>query len=452
MTPLRRRGLLGAMAAATLAGAAGRAWAGQASASASASAALPPQAPAQGGQARARVLIVGGGWGGLAAAHALGRDSAGRLDVTLIDRSPQWRSLPLSSAWLVGRAPERLPRLDLAELARRQGWRFVAAEVQAIDRPGRRLDTSAGAFAYDWLILATGATHDDAAWYGGDARAQAEARARFPAGFQASELDGLQRALQGFQGGDLLLTVPPPPYRCPPAPYERAVLLAGWIRARGLRAKVTLLDAGAGMPRYTRLFNERWRGLIEHRPYSEVRRVDPWARTVRTDDGDIPFDHALLLAPMGAGALLAQAGLLGRHPQGQPSRWAAVDPLSLRAPGDERVLIVGDALDSVSILFGAYPKTAQIAADLGAAAARQVLAASLGQPLPSAAELLPTSQCHVWLDADPAEQLRIDTSYRLRGDGVIVQTVRQVDNPQPRDEDLQWARGLMAARLGLDLT
>jgi NADPH-dependent 2,4-dienoyl-CoA reductase/sulfur reductase-like enzyme len=452
MTPLRRRGLLGAMAAATLAGAAGRAWAGQASASASASAALPPQAPAQGGQARARVLIVGGGWGGLAAAHALGRDSAGRLDVTLIDRSPQWRSLPLSSAWLVGRAPEHLPRLDLAELGRRQGWRFVAADVQAIDRPARRLDTSAGAFAYDWLILATGATYDDAAWYGGDARAQAEARTRFPAGFQASELDGLQRALQGFQGGDLLLTVPTAPYRCPPAPYERAVLLAGWIRARGLRAKVTLLDAGGGMPRYTRLFNERWRGLIEHRPYSELRSVDPWAKTAATDDGEFHFDHALLLPPMGAGALIAQAGLLGRGQGtagGQPSRWAAVDPLSLRAQGDERVFIVGDALDSVSILFGAYPKTAQIAADLGAAAARQVLTASLGQALPPAAELLPASQCHVWLDADPPEQLRIDTSYRLRGDGVIVQTVRQVDNPQPRDEDLQWARGVMAARLGV---
>lgn len=410
-------------------------------------------APALAGQARLRVLIVGGGWGGLAAAHALRRSTlADRLEVTLIDRSTQWRSLPLSSAWLVGRATERLPRLDLAELGRAQGWRFVAAEVQAIDRVRRQIDSSAGPFAYDWLILATGASYDDAAWYGGDARAQAEARARFPAGFQASELDGLQRALQRFEGGELLLTVPTAPYRCPPAPYERAVLLAGWIRARGLRAKVTLLDASAGMPRYTRLFNDRWRGLIEHRPYSEVRSVDPWAKTVRTDDGELRFDHALLLPPMGAGALIAQAGLLGGSQGtagGPPSRWAAVDPLSLRSPQDDRILIVGDALDSVSILFGAYPKTAQIAADLGAAAARQILAAGLGAPLPSPAELLPASQCHVWLDADPAEQLRIDTSYRLRGDGVIIQTVRQVDNPQPRDEDLRWAQGLLAARLGV---
>jgi hypothetical protein len=62
---------------------------------------------------------------------------------------------------------------------------------------------------------------------------------------------------------------------------------------------------------------------------------------------------------------------------------------------------------------------------------------------------LPASVCHVWLDADPPEQLRMETSYRLRGDGVIAQAVSQHDNPQPRDEDLQWGLGLFEQALGV---
>jgi len=88
-----------------------------------------------------------------------------------------------------------------------------------------------------------------------------------------------------------------------------------------------------------------------------------------------------------------------------------------------------------------------VATRLGTAAALQIAAHSRGEsPSPVA---LPQSICHVWLDADPAEQLIIDAQYRQRGDGLITQAVRQHDNPQPRDEDLQWARSLYAESLGV---
>lgn len=425
-----------------------------------------PVAVAPIGLARPRVLIVGGGWAGLSGLHTLcapgGSNRPGPApEVTLIDRERSFRSLPLSTPWLVGRRPERLPRVDLAPQAERRGARFLPADVLGIDRARRVVESSAGPLPYDALILATGAVTDARGWFDGDARSVTEAQrlwqTRFPSGFVAGELDRTQQALQAFaervragrRSAELLLSVPAAPYRCPPAPYERAILLAGWVRSQRLPVRITLLDAGGGMPRFTRLFHERWRGVIEHRPYSEVRRVDPGAQTVTTDDGELPFDHALLLPPMGAGALYADAGLLGQDAAGRPSRWAAVDAASLRSPQDTHIWLAGDALDSVSILFGAYPKTAQIAAELGAAAARQVLADLRGGPALPAADALPSSQCHVWLDADPPEQLRIDTSYRLRGDGVPMQALRQVDNPQPRDEDLAWARELLARRLGI---
>ncbi len=396
--------------------------------------------------AAARVVIVGAGWGGLAAAHAL-RQTAPELDVTVLDRQRLWRSLPLSNPWLVGRTTERLPRVPLADLAARQGWRFVGGEATAIDRAQRRVLSDAGPLAYDWLLLATGARQDHRSWFGDDTRAAEQARQQWPGGFEVGELDRLQQRLQAFAGGDLVMTIPPPPFRCPPAPYERAVLIGWWIKTRGLKARLTVLDAGAGMPRFNRVFAQRYAGQIDHRPYAAVQSVDPFARRISSSDGELRWDHALLLPPMHAGPLLQQAGLLARDAQGREGRWAAVDAATLRSPVDDRIWLAGDALDSVSPLFGAYPKTAHIAAELGAAAAGQIVAASRGEPAGPAP--LPHSLCHVWLDADPAEQLQLDTQYRRRGDGLIVQSVRQIDNPQPRDEDLAWARALLAQRLGI---
>jgi NADPH-dependent 2,4-dienoyl-CoA reductase/sulfur reductase-like enzyme len=397
-------------------------------------------APADGGSARQRVVVVGGAWAGLSAAREL-RQMAPELDLLVIDRDPVMRSLPLSNPWLVGRTTERMPRLDRAALAASLGYRFVAADVLRIDRAGRKVHTSQGAFAYDWLLVATGLAYDYSAWFGADQKAADAAQELYPAGYVANELDALKQRLQAFKGGNLVINVPAPPSRCPPAPYERAMLLAWWLKTQRIKGKVTVLDAGGGLPRFTRLFAERYPGLIEFVPYAAIRSVDPFTRRITTDDGDLPFDHAMLLPPMRAGAPLEQAGLLGLDAQGKPGPWAAVDPLRLRSPVDERLFLAGDLLGAVSPLFGHYPKTAHMATRLGQTAARQIAARSRSNGAEPTVTL-PDSVCHVWLDADPLEQLRMETTYRLRGDGVIAQAVSQHDNPQPRDEDLHWGLGL----------
>lgn len=403
---------------------------------------VPPTA-ATAGQ---RVVIVGAGWGGLSAAYTL-RQNAPELDIVLIDREPTLRSLPLSNPWLVGRTPERLARVDLATLARTLGYRFVPAEVLEINRDQRQVHTTQGCVGYDWLVLAAGTSYDYTPWFGNDTRAADQARTHYPAGFVASELDLLKQKLDGFRGGDLVMTIPPPPYRCPPAPYERAILIGWLLKTRRIAGKLTVIDAGAGISRFTRLFADRYPDQIVHRPHTSVRSLDPFARTLSTQDGEMHFDHAILLPPMRANTLVAQAGLLGVDTQGQPTRWAGVDPMHLRSLRDAHVYLVGDLLDSVSPLFGHYPKTAHIATRLGAAAALQIVANSRGQTPPATA--LPQSICHVWQDADPMEQLRLEAQYTLRGDGVIAQAVRQYDNPQPRDEDLAWARSLYTESLGV---
>jgi NADPH-dependent 2,4-dienoyl-CoA reductase/sulfur reductase-like enzyme len=401
------------------------------------------------GSTAQRVVIVGGAWAGLSAAREL-RLRAPELDVLVIDRDPVLRALPLSNPWLVGRTPERMPRLDRAALAASLGYRFIAADVQRIDRAQRQVHTAQGAFDYDWLLVATGLTYDYSAWFGEDQRLAQAAKDLYPAGYVAQELDALKLRLQTFSGGNLLINVPAAPSRCPPAPYERTMLLAWWMKTQRIKGKLTVLDAGGGLPRFTRLFAERYPGLIEFHPYTVIRLVDPLARRITTDDGDVPFDHAMLLPPMRTSAVVEQAGLLELDSQGRASAWASVDPLRLRSPLDERVFLAGDLMGTVSPLFGHYPKTAHMATRLGIAAARQIATRShAGQAEPPVN--LPASVCHVWLDADPPEQLRLETSYRQRGDGLITQAVTQHDNPQPREEDLQWGLGLVADALGASL-
>ncbi|MCX7148442.1 MAG: FAD-dependent oxidoreductase [Rhodocyclales bacterium] len=403
---------------------------------------LPDLLPASGGR---RVAIVGGGWGGLTAARHL-RRLAPELEVVLIDRDAVFRSLPLSNKWLVDRTPDALVQQDIASAARTSGYRAIQAEVTAIDRERRRLHTAQGALGYDWLILAAGIRHDYSPWLGDDVRAIEAVRRLYPAGFLAGELETLKRKLAEFKGGDLLMTIPPPPFRCPPAPYERAVMIAWMLKTRRIKGRLILVDAGGGMQRFNRMFAERYKDQILHLTHAPVKSIDPFRKTLSTEFDELRFDHAIIIPPQQAADLIWQAGLIGTDAAGKPGGWAGFDPLHLHAIGDERVFLVGDLLGRVSPLFGHYPKSAHMACQLGRIAAAEIAARSRGK-LPE--QQLPESVCHVFTDVEPMEMMRIDAHYRLRGDGLITQAVRQHEDPQPRGEDVEWARGLYKEMLGL---
>ena len=362
----------------------------------------------------------------------------------LIDKDSGFRSLPVSNKWLVDRTPDALMQQEYYVPARAYGYQAIRAEVNAIDRDQRRIHTAQGELSYDWLILAAGIRYDYSAWFGDDVRAADQARRHYPAGFVVGELDALKRKLAEFNGGDLLMTIPPPPYRCPPAPYERAVMLAWMLKTRRIKGRLILVDAGGGMQRFNRMFAERYKDQIVHLTHAPVKSIDPFKKTLTTDFDELRFDDAILIPPQQAADLVWQAGLIGHDGGGKSSGWADVDPLHLHAPDDERVFLIGDLLGKVSPLFGHYPKTAHMAHQLGRIAAEEVAGRARGK-LPE--RRLPESICHVFTDVEPMEMMRIEAQYRLRGDGLIVQTVNQHEDPQPRGEDLQWAQALYAEML-----
>ena len=207
--------------------------------------ALPLSAHTAG--ASGRVVVVGGGWGGLAAARHL-RELAPQIDVVLIDRQPEFWSQPLSNRWLVGLARSEWLKHDYRQAAQRFGYRFVAAEVRGIDRSAREVATAAGSFGYDWLVLAPGIREDFSAWFGVDRDSAAHTRQHFPSAFPAGRDHlALKAKLEAFRGGDLVMTIPPMPYRCPPAPYERAGLIAWWLKTRNIKGRLIVLDCAKAL-------------------------------------------------------------------------------------------------------------------------------------------------------------------------------------------------------------
>ncbi|MFN4341382.1 MAG: FAD-dependent oxidoreductase [Azonexus sp.] len=386
-----------------------------------------------------RVVIVGGGWGGLAAARHV-RDLAPGLDVTLVDRQPAFMSFALSNRWLVEPGAGPWARHDYARLAGNFGYRFVQAEVTGVDLARRRVTSSAGELPYDWLVLAPGIRENWGAWQVDDAAAGGALRRRYSgAMLSAADLPGLKQRLANFTGGDLLLTIPPAPYRCPPAPYERALFLAWWLKTRKIPGKLIIVDPNPIMPAFRNILLDRYKDQVIYLDHARVRRVDPERRTLSTEIDEIRFDEALLCPPQQAADLLWQAGLIRPEEGGKPSGWAAAGAMDFRSAADGRVFVIGDAIGLVSPQFGHFPKTGQVASRMGQAVARQIVAQATGQ---AAAPLLPESVCHVTTSVEPLENVRIETSYRDRGDGFLVQTVKQVRNPNPRGEDAAWAEAM----------
>jgi NADPH-dependent 2,4-dienoyl-CoA reductase/sulfur reductase-like enzyme len=387
--------------------------------------------------ARPRVVVIGGGWGGLTAARAL----AGACDVVLVERQPRFSVLPLSNRWLAGRAGRHRLHHDYAPAAAAFGYRFLAAEVLAIDRPARRVDTSTGPLLYDWLVIAGGISEDAGALFAGDAAATRHYSEHFASAYSAgADLDNLKRRLEGFAGGEFLLTLPLAPYRCPPAPYERAVIIAHAIRSRRLKGHLTIVDPNPPWPAYQRIFAERYRQEVSYLPNTRLRQLDPYRQVATLDIDEIKFATAIVMPPQGAASLCRAAGLTAPG-----SAWATTDARHFASLADERVFIVGDSVGTVSPLFGHYPKTGQLASRMGQIAAGEILARLTGS---SSEAALPDSTCYAWVDLEPAERVRIDTSYRRRGDGELVQTIRQQREHQPGAEDDAWLDGHLRALLG----
>lgn len=313
----------------------------------------------------AHVLVLGGGFGGLAAAHEL-RRLLPDAEVTVVASRDEF-FVGFAKLWdLVGTRSLADGTARLDRLAR-HGIRFVHATVTDIDPGGLAVETTQGRLEADGLVVALGAGFAPAH----TAMVAAGAHNLYDAG----ALPAIRDALDDLTEGRLLVSILGGPYQCPPAPYEATLLLDEWLRDRGRRDRValtvstpqplTLPVAGPDASRYLadQLASRDVEILTDH----AVESVDHDARTVRFANGDVR-DWGLLLAVPAAAPppVLADSTLAG------PSGWVEPDPATF-ATGFERVYAVGDCTQ-VPTATAQLPKAGVFAEAAGSVVARNLAA------------------------------------------------------------------------------
>ncbi len=361
--------------------------------------------PARAASAVPRVLVVGGGYGGATSARYLRRFSAGRIEVVLVEPEPAFVSCPLSNLVLTG-------RLTLAELTvgydrlAAQGVRVVRDWVQAIDPATRLATLAAGApIHYDKLVLAPGVElmSDAIAGY-----AEASRQGRVLSAWTAGpETLALRRRLEAMpEGGVFAIAIPEAPYRCPPAPYERASLVAAWAKRFKPRAKVLVLDANDDVtskgPLFKRVWAESYAGLLEYRPQTKTIGVDPATGTLRFElADDLRADVVNLIPPMRAGRIAVATGLANANGRWCEVRWPSFE--STQAP---HIHVIGDAIQTGTLM----PKSGSMANSQAKVAAAAIVA-ELNGWAPDPAPVL-ANTCYSFVDEARAVHIASVHAYR----------------------------------------
>lgn len=280
-----------------------------------------------------RVLVLGGGFGGLELTAQLSAGLGGEVDAILIDRAEGFTFGFSKLDVMFGRTvPEAVhhPYRDVE----RPGVRFVQATVTSIDPEARSVETDAGSFEGDVLVVGLGADLEPSATPG-----LVEAGHEF---YTTAGAYALRDVLEAFDGGHIVIGVTSTPFKCPPAPSETALLAHDYLTRRGLRDRseislvmplpVPIPPSPAASEAILGAFAER---SISWRPNTTVVGLDGDRRVaVLADGGEISYDLFLGVPRHRVPSVVAESGLC-------VDGWIPVNPLTLETsvPG---VYAVGD--------------------------------------------------------------------------------------------------------------
>lgn len=354
-------------------------------------------------QSTSRVVVVGGGFGGAACARALKR-AQGDLQVILIEPNAILTSCPFSNEVIAGLRDIGAQQFGHDKLAR-EGVTVINQAVTTIEPQQRRVMTADGiALPFDRLVLSPGIDFHFEALPGYDDAASEKMPHAWKAGAQTLLL---RRQLEAMDdGGTVAIAIPANPSRCPPAPYERASLIAHYLKTRKPRSKVLILDAKDNFSQQ-RLFEKAWKELygdmIERTALSQggrVTSVDPSTKTIVTEFGSYTPDVANVIPPQRAARIAELAGAT------DATGWCPIDPVTFESKLVEDVHVIGDAC-----LGGGIPKSASAASAQGKACAAAIVNLLAGRA-PEAPRL--TGICYNTVA--PGYGFSLAGNYQPRGD------------------------------------
>lgn len=293
-------------------------------------------------RAGGRVVVIGGGYAGATAAKYV-RMWGPDIDVTLVERESEFISCPLSNRVLAGMVQLKDLTRDYGKLKARHGVKLIRDEAVAIDPVAQEVRLAkGGTLKYDRLIMAPGVDilSDEV-----PGLSAAEAQARVLHAWKAGpQTVALRKQLEAMRdGGVYAITIPKAPYRCPPGPYERACQVAWYFKTWKPKSKVLILDANEDVVSKKGLFmkawNERYAGIVEYLPNSELAEVDAVTLTAKLAFEDVKADVLNVVPPQRAGKISREAGLITAN-----NKWCGVDFLTYESLAVKNVHVLGDAI------------------------------------------------------------------------------------------------------------
>ena len=307
-------------------------------------------APMALGQAKPRVVVIGGGSGGGTVARYIAKDSDGAVDVTLIEPSRKYYTCYFSNLYLGCFWEFDALGHDYGNIAR-LGVNVVHDWAVGVDRDAQTVALASGeSISYDRLVVAPGIDFVEGSVPGWDVSQQSLMPHAYKSGTQAQLLKHQIENMR--EGGTFCMVAPPNPYRCPPGPGERVSMVAHVLSQINPTAKILIVDPKENYSKQA-LFEEGWE---RHYPGMVTRigpdfggdnvEVRPDAMEVVIDGVVEAVDVCNVIPAQKAGKIAELAGLTN------DSGWAPVLPSDMRSRMDENVFVLGDASAQ-----GAMPKS-----------------------------------------------------------------------------------------------
>lgn len=399
-------------------------------------------APAVLGQAKPRVVVIGGGAGGATVAKYVAKDSAGAITVTLVEPNSNYQTCFHSNLYLGGMRDYPSITHDYSTLTKTHGIALVKARALAIDRDKREVVLAGDLrLPYDRVVVSPGIDLKYDSVPGWSQAAEDSMPHAWKPGAQTQLLKKKLDAVPN--GGVIVMIAPPNPYRCPPGPYERVSMMAYALKTAGKdRCKIFIIDPKETFSKQA-LFQEGWenhyKGMIEWlgpKVHDGLKSVEPASGTVVT--GFETYKNAALVnvipAQM-AGAIVRESGLANA------SGFCPIDPASMRSTIDTNVYVIGDAC-----IPGDMPKSA-FSANSQAKVAAMMIRGELASARTFPARY--TNTCWSLITADDC--VKIGGAYEAKDGKIsasstfVSQTGEAADlRKQMQAENMGWYAGITA--------
>jgi sulfide dehydrogenase [flavocytochrome c] flavoprotein chain len=323
-----------------------------------------------GGPSIGRVVVVGGGFGGTTAARYL-KLWGGNVDVTLIERNPSFISCPISNLVIGGYK-------QMADITRGYdglkalGVKVVQGDVSAIDAAGKKVRLAGGGeLPYDRLVVSPGV---DFMWdQVGGLQAAIDAGSAVHSWKAGPQTVALRQQLEAMpDGGVVAISIPKSPYRCPPGPYERACMIASYLKTAKPKSKLLVLDANPEITSkkglFEKAFADHYKGILEYKPNAEIKEVS--GKVAKFEFEDVRADVLNVIPPQRAGDIARSAGLLNIN-----NRWVGVNWLTMESAVAPGIHVLGDA----TFPGPAMPKSGHMANQHAKVAAAAIIELLKGQ-------------------------------------------------------------------------